>query len=410
MKRFFAVLLSLAMMLCLVACGGTSTERTEESPTTEAPSDSKEPAASESDVIEIGAYMPMTGANAASGLCELDGIRQALDEVNAAGGVNGKKLDLIVYDDAGTTEGATKAATRLIEEDGVQVILGSYQSPSILAVSELNEKAKVLQVGVGTGTSWTNIGLNYTFRGTANGFLPIGTMMDEIIDMGFTSIALMCSENETGQSGRIAILDRAAADNIEIKADLTFQPGDTDFTGIVNKAMASGADTIALYGGDVECAMIIKQLRQNGYEDVLFTVEGGASAVIFNVAGESANGLIFAAPYVVPATPDGAATPMMQEVLKVHYENKGEMPFSDVFYRGYDQAMLVVEALKNCDDVTSGESITEAFRNISGVELLGGSFDFTGGTGDGLTVTSRYMILDGVVQAYDKAALEAWRS
>lgn len=410
MKRLFAILLSLAMMLSLAACGGASTKRNEEPAKTEEPSTGGQTIANEGDTIEIGAYLPMTGANAASGLCELDGIHQALDEVNAAGGINGKMLELITYDDAGTTEGATKAATRLIEEDGVQVILGSFQSPNILAVSELTEKAKILQVGVGTGTSWTNIGLNYTFRGTANGFLPIGTMMDEIIDMGFKSIALMCSENETGQSGRIAILERAEIDNIEIKADLTFQPGDTDFTGIVNKAMASGADTIALYGGDSECALIIKQLRQNGYEDVLFTVEGGASAVIFNVAGENADGLIFAAPYVVPATPDEAATSLMQEVLKVHYDNKGEMPYSDVFYRGYDQAMLVVEALKNCDDVTSGESITEAFRNISGVELLGGSFDFTNGTGDGLTVTSKYMILDGAVKAYDKAALEAWRS
>ena len=84
------------------------------------------------------------------------------------------------------------------------------------------------------------------------------------------------------------------------------------------------------------------------------------------------------------------------------------MPYSDTFYRGYDQAALAVEALKNAENVDDGASLMEACKALSGVELLGGSFDFTGGTGDGLTATNKYMIMDGMIKAYDKAALEAW--
>ena len=154
--------------------------------------------------------------------------------------------------------------------------------------------------------------------------------------------------------------------------------------------------------------MIIKQLRQNGYEGPIYTIEGGANSEIFSVAGASADGLIFSAAYVVPATPEEAPTALMQDVLKVYYDATGQMPYSDCFYRGYDGMMLVGEALKNCDNPDSGESIRNAFVELKGIELCGGSFDFTAATGDGLVAANQYMIMDGAIKAYDKAALQAF--
>ena len=412
MKKLFAIILSLAMVLSLAACGGgASTDRSEAPAEKPAEAPAEKPAEAPEaggDPIKIGVYMPMTGTNAGSGLTEIQGIEMAIAEANEAGGIDGRQLELITYDDAGTTEGATKAATRLIEEDGVKIILGSFQSPNVLAVSELTEKAQVLHLGTGTGATWTNIGLNYTYRATANGNLPVGTMVEELVDLGKKSIALISVESDYGQSGRSAVVAGAEAAGIEVKADLTYQSADTDFTGIIVKAMSAGADTIVLYGLGNEMAMIIKQLRQNGYEDLIFTIEGGANSEIFTVAGPSADGLVFAAAYVIPATPEEAATPLMKEKLTAFYEQYGEMPYSDTFYRGYDQAALAVEALKNAENVDDGASLMEACKALSGVELLGGSFDFTGGTGDGLTATNKYMIMDGMIKAYDKAALEAW--
>ena len=86
------------------------------------------------------------------------------------------------------------------------------------------------------------------------------------------------------------------------------------------------------------------------------------------------------------------------------------MPYSDCFYRGYDQGRLIVEALKNCENTNDGEAIMKAFKNLSGVELLGGTFDFTNGTGDGLTSANKWMILDGKIQVFDKEAALNWRN
>ena len=413
MKRLVAILLSLAMMLSLVACGGnTSTERTEEpAEKTEEPAKTDAPASSgdAAEPIKVGVYMPMTGVQAGLGLCQIEGIQQAIDIANANGGIDGRMVELITYDDAATTEGATKAATRLIEEDGVQIIVGDFLSANILAVSALTEEAKVLHVGAGTGSSWTNIGLEYTYRALPVGTLPILTMTEEMVDMGIKSFALISVESEYGQAGRGDILAATEKAGIEVKADLTYQTADTDYTGIITKAMASGADTIVLYGVFTELGMLVKQLRQNGYEDLIFTAEGVTASELFTVSGDASNGVVGAGTYFIPATPDGAPSDIVREQLEIYYEANGEMPYGDTFCRGYDQMSLVLEALRNCDDPDSGESIMEAFRAISGLELMSGTFDFTAGTGDGLTGKSKYMILDCAIQVYDKAALEAWR-
>ncbi len=387
MKKIISIALVLLMMLSMVACS-----------------------AQDSNEILVGCYMPLTGSNAGSGICEVRGIEMAFEEINAQGGINGRQIKLITYDSAGTTEGATKAATRLIEQDGVKIIAGSFLSSSVLAVSSLTERAKVLHVGTGTGATWTNIGLNYTYRATANGNLPVATMVEQLVDCGMTSIALISVASEYGQSGHDAVVDACTKQNIEVKADIVYQSAETDYTGVISKALAAEADTLVVYGLGTELALLSKQLRQNGYEDLIFTIEGGANSEMFSVAGDASNGVVFSAAYVIPATPEEGATAQIQDVLKRYLEKFNEMPYSDCFYRGYDQGRLIVEALKNSENPDDGESIMKAFKALSGVELLGGTFDFTDGTGDGLTSANKWMILDGKIQVYNKDALLNWNS
>ena len=297
MKKFFSLTLVIAMMLMMAACG-----------------------AQNSDEIVVGCYMPLTGSNAGSGICEVRGIEMAFEEINAAGGINGKKITLTTYDSAGTTEGATKAATRLIEQDGVKIIAGSFLSSSVLAVSSLTERAKVLHVGTGTGATWTNIGLSYTYRATANGNLPVSTMVEQLIECGMKSIALISVASEYGQSGHDAVVNACKENNIEVKADIVYQSAETDFTGVISNAMTADADTVVVYGLGGELALIAKQLRQNGYQDLIFTIEGGANSEMFTVAGDASNGVIFSAAYVVPASPEDGATEQIQNVLKKYME------------------------------------------------------------------------------------------
>jgi len=391
MKKLISLLLALIMLVSLVACGGPADDGGEDS-----------------DKIVVGCYMPLTGATAAAGLDQLNGVQMAINACNEAGGINGKQIELLYYDDTGTSEGAVKAATRLIEQDGVKIIIGSSTSGNILAVSAVCEDAQVMQVGTGTGSTWTNIGLSYTYRATSNSTLPIATMATQIKDFGYKDVALLSVMSEFGQSGHDSIVSACQDNGINIAADITFQSSETDFSGPIAQAMAVNPEAMIVYGVGYEEAMVTKQLRQNGYNGLIFTTEGATDAQMLNTAQDAANGVVFAATYVVPASPEEGATQLIRDVLSDCVETYGAMPYCDQFYRGYDQANLVIEALKNSKDVNDGVANMEAFRAISGFTGLGGDFDFTAGTGDGLANTSKWMILDGKIQEYDKAALEAF--
>ncbi len=385
MKKVISIVLALVMAMGFVLC-----------------------ASADGDTILVGCYMPLTGATAAAGLDQLNAVKMVIDEQNANGGINGKQIELVYYDDTGTSEGAVKAATRLIEDDGVKIIIGSSTSGNILAVSDITEEAKVPQLGTGTGSNWTNIGLEYTYRATSNSVLPIDTMASMITEFGYKNIALMTVLSEFGQSGHDAILAAFEKYGLTAAADIQFQSNETDYSGPIANALKANADAMVVYGVGYEEAMITKQLRQNGYNGLIFTTEGATDAQMFGTAGDTSNGVVFAATYVVPASVEEGATEMIRDVLAKCVETYGDMPYCDQFYRGYDQTKLVIAALENAEDINDGESIMNALRNISGLTLLGGTFDFTAGTGDGLNATSKWMILEGKIQEFDKAKLDAF--
>ncbi|WP_343210627.1 ABC transporter substrate-binding protein [Anaerolentibacter hominis] len=408
-KRILAVFLVLMMVFGLTACGKKQEEPSIPAGDQQKPQDDQK-GQGDGGPIYVGLYTSLTGNSAGGGECLEQGIRLAMDKVNEEGGIQGRQLELIVYDDGGTTEGAVKAVTRLLEVDKVDYVIGSFLSPNVLATHSLTEEAKVLQIGSGTGATWTNIGCEYLYRATVNGNYIIPTFVSEMSKMGETSTALLSVESEYGQSGHDTTISELENAGIEVVADVTYQPTDTDFTGHIAKIMAAKPGSITVYGNGNELALILKQLRQHGYDGYVYTSEGGANAEVLSVAGDAANGLIFAAAYVVPETPEDGTTELIREVLNKFYEKYSAMPYSDVIFRGYDQMMLLSEALKKVDDITDREAVKEAFKSLSGISLCAGSFDFTDGSGDGLKSCNEFMIYEGKVQSFDVDTMKAWRT
>ena len=167
MKKLFAILLVVAMLLALAGCAGGETSSDNPSNNSNASVSS-----SDADPIRIGIWTSLTGASAIEGELIENGARLAAAQWNAKGGINGRQIDFVVYDDQSTTEGAVTATTRLIENDKVDAIIGSNLSNSIVATASLIEEAGIPFVGSGTGTAWTKCGYHYIFRGTVvNSFM-----------------------------------------------------------------------------------------------------------------------------------------------------------------------------------------------------------------------------------------------
>ncbi len=110
--------------------------------------------------IKIGVYASLTGYASLLGRMGQQGIRLAVEDINGSGGVDGKEIRLIEYDDQSDSEAAVTAVRKMIEEDRVDAIIGSHTSGNILQTTELTEQAHVVQIGLGTSFVWTGVGTN----------------------------------------------------------------------------------------------------------------------------------------------------------------------------------------------------------------------------------------------------------
>ena len=412
MKKLIAILLAAVMILSLAACNNnTNPETTKNSEPVSNNNENKTqtegtPSSSE-DPVRIGIWTSLTGASAIEGELIENGARLAAEQWNEKGGINGRQIEFVVYDDQSTTEGAVTATTRLIENDKVDAIIGSNLSNSIIATADLVEEAGIPFVGSGTGTAWTKCGYNYIFRGTViNSFMNEGFVKAAAEEMGVKNAAFIWVETENGQTSSAAIKEYCEKYGVNIAYEGTYQSTDTDFTGQVTNTIQANPDGVMLFGLANELSLIVKQLRQAGYNGYIYMAEAGASVDLINVAGSAADGIIFTAAYVVPATPEESTSDLMREMLEAYVARFGEMPATDVAFRAYDGANLLFTAFQNATDMNDKDSVRDAFRAITGYEGIGGTFDFTAGDGDGLSGCNTYMIIDGSYYLFDKATLE----
>jgi branched-chain amino acid transport system substrate-binding protein len=344
--------------------------------------------------IKIGLYGTITGPNALAGEMLEKGGQLAVNQINAAGGINGRQLKLVVYDDKSNPEGAVKAVTRLVDVDKVIAIAASNSSPNILATTQITEAAKVIQVGGGTSPSYTNAGFKYLFRGTANGNLPNATCVAAMKDMGVKSIGILSVASEYGTSGIKSFKDLMGS-GIKVLAEEVYQTTDTDYTGQIAKILNAKPDAVLIFGMTNESALAIRQFRRNGFEGFIYGPESLGVPAIINVAGEAANNTIFGSGAVVPASPADANSDVERKMLEAFVAAYGAMPVSDVVYRGYDSVMLIADALRAAGDIKNPDSIRDAFLKIKDRELIAGVYDFTDGSGDGLDSARAYVIHNG---------------
>jgi branched-chain amino acid transport system substrate-binding protein len=344
--------------------------------------------------LKIGLYGTITGPNALAGEMLEKGGQLAVTQINAAGGVNGHPLKLVVYDDKSSPEGAVRVVTRLVDVDKVIAIAASNSSPNILATTQITEEAKIIQVGGGTSPSYTNAGFKYLFRGTANGNLPNAACVEAMKDMGVKSIGILSVASEYGVSG-VKSFKTLMGSDIAVLVEEVYQVTDTDYTGQIAKILNAKPDGVLIYGQTNESALAIKQFRRNGYEGYIYGPESLGVPDIIKVAAEAADNVIFGSGAVVPVSPADAGSEVERKMLEAFVAAYGAMPVSDVVYRGYDSVMLIAEALKNASDIKDPASIRDAFLKIKGYELIAGSYDFTAGNGDGLTNARAYIIQGG---------------
>jgi branched-chain amino acid transport system substrate-binding protein len=322
-----------------------------------------------SDTILIGHVASMTGEQATFGESTDNAIKLAIAEANAAGGVKGKKLALKTYDDQGKPEEAAIAATRLIQQDKVLVLLGEVASSRSLAMAPIADANKVPMISpTSTNPRVTKDGDKtrpYVFRVC---FIdPFqGTVMAKFAkeNLKFTKVAIL---RDVGNDYSVGLADFFKKKFEElggtIVSDQSFKAGDQDFKAQLTAIKGKKPEMIYVpaYYGDV--ALIGRQSKELGIKAPLAGGDGWDSAKLYEIAQGALDGGFFSNHYT-----DENPDPIVQGFVKKYKETYGAVPDA-LAALGYDAALVAIDAMKRATELTGPavRDAIEATKNFPGV-------------------------------------------
>jgi branched-chain amino acid transport system substrate-binding protein len=257
--------------------------------------------------IPIAGIAELSGAGATAGTNFNNGVKLAIKEINAAGGLFGRPL---AYDvaDTQTQPGVAKALAAKAVDAGVPLVMGPVYSGSILVSMNETRRAEIPNIIGGEAATITQQGNPYVFRCSFTQVSAMPKVARYLKDsLKARSIALVYVNNDFGKAGRDVMLKALDANGTKVVADISTDQGQVDFSSVVLKAKQSSADALFVYLNEEESARILKELRKQGYDKPVVGETTLVNDKVIELAGEAANGVVAH----VGLTPD-APNPMVQ--------------------------------------------------------------------------------------------------
>jgi branched-chain amino acid transport system substrate-binding protein len=320
--------------------------------------------AKDSETVSIGAVFPLSGGVAFYGNESRDGAQLAVDEINAKGGLLGKKLALVSEDDEGAAEKSINAFTKLTTRDKVTIVLGSSTSGATQAMTALAQQAKVILIS----PSATNIDVtragDFVFRACFidpfQGIVGAGFAYDTL---GSRRAAILYDAGADYNSGLAsAFRSQFKASGGEIVADEAYQSGDVDFNAQVTRIKATNPDVVYLPNYYNDVSLQAKQLRDQGIGCALVGGDGWDS-LIDNAGDEVLNGFWSAGFASDTTDPRGVA--FVQD-----FQAKFNRPASQFAALGYDAMMLVADGIRAAETFDT-TAVKDAMAKINGSYVTG---------------------------------------
>jgi branched-chain amino acid transport system substrate-binding protein len=324
---------------------------------------------SDSDEILIGHYGSLTGSQATFGISTDNGIKMAIEELNAAGGINGRKVKLVTYDDKGEAREASTAVTRLVTKDGVVAVIGEVASGLSLAAAPICQEGGVPMISPSsTNPKVTKVG-DMIFR-----VCFIDPFQGKVC-------AKFAREHESLKASKAAIVtDQGSPYSVGLEEEFeksfvvfggtvvskqTYQAGDQDYSAQLTSIRAAEPDVIFVPGYYTEVASMILQARKLGMTQPFVGADGWDSAKLGEIAGDAINGCFYSNHYS-----QEDPSPKIQDFIAKYKAKHNETPDA-LAALGHDSAMILFDAMKKAGSL-EGAAIaaelakTKDFDGITG--------------------------------------------
>ena len=348
----------------------------------------------EEETIKIGVFQPLSGGNAAYGQEARNGVELGVNYVNENGGFAGMKGELVIYDTQCSVEEAVKVASKLVNEDKVDVVLGSLMSSEMFAAGATLNDAGVYTLGFGTSASWMKEDWPYVFRPTMNNGASAPSTAQMILDMGYDSVGIFYGQDDAALSTYQEFKKACEAIGVEVKAEESYDQGDTDFSAQITNILLSDADCVYISVIGETAPPLVKQLRQFGYDGLILDKESFMFSQVSIAGIENSDYVAFVNPYVTYESIDDITVPQVKEFAQRYADAYGDINKTDSAYRGWD-AVLVLQ--KACEIAGSKDSdaLRDATNTISGLQALGGVMDFTHGDREAYHEYNSWILVGG---------------
>jgi branched-chain amino acid transport system substrate-binding protein len=317
------------------------------------------------DTIKIGVSQPLTGAFAASGNYVAQGARIAEEEINKAGGVLGKKIQLIIEDNKSNPTEAVATAEKLIVRDKVPVMMGAWSSTLTLAVMPKLEEYKVpMLVETSSSGKITTSGNPYIFRISPTSQMEAKAFTPLFKKMNIKKADFLATNNDFGLGASKEFSEAAKADGVQIGVMETMDPKATDFSAQLAKIKASGGDTLFVTTAVEQITLILKQAKDQQLNTRIITTGGSNSPdQLIAQAGEAANGsyhLVFFTPWFPEAVKHPEIAKKFVALWNAKGHNVGGLTEG---FRAWDGLHVIVAAIKAAGKAEP-EAITRAMWDV----------------------------------------------
>ena len=335
--------------------------------------------------IKMGVVLDITGAGASLGGPERQAIEMLAEQVNKAGGVNGRQIKLFIEDNQSTEDGAAKAASKLLNTEKVDILLGASRTGPSLAMRPLAEKAETPMISLAANVKIVD-GSKWVFKTAQNDRVVLEKMSEDMKAKGITKVAIARDASGFGEGIPEMLADIGKSAGIEVVKVEKFAPDATDFTSQMTNLRAASPQAVLIWGIPPAAGLAQKAYAQLvGTNIPVYQSHGIGNQAFLDTAGDAAAGLRAPLGRMLVAGQLKDDDPQKPVVTKFIADFKAKYNASPSTFAGhaYDGFMIAVEALKKAG--TDKAKLRDAIEATSKWPGVSGVFTMTPTDRSGLT-------------------------
>lgn len=363
-------------------------------------------AARNQEPIKIGALFAQTGPASFLGAPEAKTAQMLVDQMNASGGLLGRKVQLIIKDTASSPEKAVSFAKQLIEEDDVVAIIGPSTSGETIQIKPICEQNKMILVSCAAAEVIVNPLAKYVFKTPQKDSQAVTWIYQHMQTNGIKKIAVLSSNDGFGNAGKKQLEDMVKPFGLELVANEVYDKQATDLTDILTKIKGTaGVQAVVNWSIVPAQSILAKNMKQIGLNVPLYQSHGFGNRKYVEQAGVAAEGIIFPAGrlLIVEELPNSHPQKKVLAAYKKEYESRFKEDVSTFGGHAYDAVMVLKAAIQKAKSIDRAK-VREALENLKNHVGIAGVFNFSPTDHTGLTLEAFEMVTvkDGKFISYKK--------